>query len=208
MLREERSRLKAEWKLFEQHCAADGSELQESRVSLVAKDHNSSSETGPLSPASVKSACLSSPSPLPKGRVPSSSTFAFLKVSASSRGLSGTGSSGIQRSLSVDAVSSAGRKLRFHDYLIKPVQRICRYPILLQGLRRSKTHSERVDMVLAQALQSMHAVTTRVDEAQRIKEETKKSRLILNRIEAHSVSDDSGSFRKTGHVLTLSTGYI
>lgn len=191
LLGAERVRYKTEWKLFEQYCAAGGS-CSSSAAADATEGTNSRSEPGHTAPGSVDSHSTPPSSPFAKARIPSSSTFAFLKVSTSSRGLSEMerSCSGIQRSLSVDSVTMAGRKLRFHDFLIKPVQRLCRYPILIQSLRQSKTHSERIDAALVQALQSMHAVTTRVDEAQRVSEETRKSKLIMDRIETHSVVSD------------------
>ncbi|GJJ07093.1 hypothetical protein Clacol_001292 [Clathrus columnatus] len=186
LLGTERSRLKAEWRIFEQQCAAEGSSRHRSperTVDLGSTDGNSGCEMVPLTASSAESSGASSL----KWRIPSSSTFAFLKVSTSSRTISDMGRSGIQRSFSVDSISMPGRRLRFHDFLITPVQRICRYPILLEGLRQSKAYSEHIDTALVQAVQSMHAVTTRVNEARRVWEETNKTTMILNRIESHSI---------------------
>jgi RhoGEF domain len=82
--------------------------------------------------------------------------------------------------------STPSSRLRFHDYLIKPVQRICKYPLMLEGLR-SKTHVERADPVVSMAVESMRAVATRVDEARRQKESAARSALIIDRMEPHPV---------------------
>ena len=82
--------------------------------------------------------------------------------------------------------STPSSRLRFHDYLIKPVQRICKYPLMLEGLR-SKSHGEITDAAVASAVESMRAVATRVDEARRQKEAATRSKLIIDRIEPHAV---------------------
>ncbi|KAF8476504.1 hypothetical protein JB92DRAFT_2838140 [Gautieria morchelliformis] len=82
--------------------------------------------------------------------------------------------------------STPSSRLRFHDYLIKPVQRICKYPLMLEGLH-SKTHGELADPAVSMAVESMRAVATRVDEARRQKESAARSALIIYRIELHPI---------------------
>ncbi|KAF5390652.1 hypothetical protein D9757_002644 [Collybiopsis confluens] len=81
-------------------------------------------------------------------------------------------------------------RLMFMDYLIKPVQRICKYPLLLDQLKSSKIHlvdpamraSRRSDVVTESALQAMRHVASSVDEARRLQDVAVRSALIASRI--------------------------
>lgn len=97
-----------------------------------------------------------------------------------------TSSSESSSSTSSTCPSTPNSRLRFHDFLIKPVQRICKYPLMLEGLR-SRTRGDMPDAAVASAVESMRGVATRVDEARRQKEAAARSRLIIDRIEPHAV---------------------
>jgi hypothetical protein len=92
-------------------------------------------------------------------------------------------------------------KLTLRDFLIKPIQRICRYPLMLGQLLAvnededgtASTRSLRdsgnmnfpagqVDLIEVQALEAMKQVATKVDEARRRTDIAIKSRLIVERV--------------------------
>ncbi|KIL00040.1 hypothetical protein PAXRUDRAFT_8466 [Paxillus rubicundulus Ve08.2h10] len=88
-------------------------------------------------------------------------------------------------------------RLMFMDYLIKPVQRICRYPLLLGQLQEttnvsrsasgtshesSSTSSDSSRDTVKAALQTMRTVASSVDEARRRQDLSSKSVQIVSRI--------------------------
>ncbi|KAJ7507978.1 hypothetical protein B0H11DRAFT_1969567 [Mycena galericulata] len=81
-------------------------------------------------------------------------------------------------------------RLAFLDYMIKPIQRICKYPLLLDQLRTGKTlramlhPAERphVDVVVESAAQAMRHVASAVDEARHRQDIAMQSSLIVSRI--------------------------
>ncbi|KIJ57082.1 hypothetical protein M422DRAFT_238656 [Sphaerobolus stellatus SS14] len=82
-------------------------------------------------------------------------------------------------------------RLRFQDYLIKPIQRICKYPLMLEGLKRrgggGGTEDWEGDRVVERAVESMKGVAARVDEARRQKEAEEKTHMILERLDGHNI---------------------
>lgn len=89
----------------------------------------------------------------------------------------------------------SSHRIAFSDYLIKPVQRICKYPLLLDQLLPSKAiralsvqnggpadGSCRVDIIVESAAQAMRHVATSVDEARRKQDIAVQSGLILTRV--------------------------
>ncbi|KAI0776133.1 hypothetical protein BD413DRAFT_602617 [Trametes elegans] len=80
-----------------------------------------------------------------------------------------------------------GPKLKFMDYLIKPVQRICKYPLLLDQLRpkRSGAYSPRqvaADEAVKRAGEVMREVVSRVNHASEKEAHNLRSALIVSRI--------------------------
>ena len=82
------------------------------------------------------------------------------------------------------------KRIAFTDYLIKPIQRICKYPLLLDQLLPSKvlrlqTSPEGrsdVHVVVESAAQAMRHVATSVDEARHRQDIATQSSLIFSRI--------------------------
>lgn len=80
-------------------------------------------------------------------------------------------------------VNSRQPKLIFSDYLIKPTQRICKYPLLLEQLRPRKTFvvSDDVRSAVTNAVKAMQDVAASVDEAYYERELSTRSSLIASR---------------------------
>lgn len=84
------------------------------------------------------------------------------------------------------------KRLIFLDYLIMPVQRICRYPLLLDQLKPGKvvralsppqpTGRSDVNVIVESAAQAMRHVATKVDEARHRHNVALQSSLIVTRI--------------------------
>lgn len=106
-------------------------------------------------------------------------------------------------------------RLLFMDYLIKPVQRICKYPLLLEQLKVGKSFSQHpestaqfsgaVDSNIAVevAAQAMKNVAASVDEARRRRDISTKSSLVATRILNACVTQTSSSLRVlVGHTIS------
>lgn len=75
-------------------------------------------------------------------------------------------------------------RLLLADYLIKPVQRMCLYPLVLNSLLKNTPPQEmHTRMSIQSAIESMRRVADEVDEASRIREKDLMAQLILTRIE-------------------------
>lgn len=87
---------------------------------------------------------------------------------------------------SVQAQSQAMR-LKFLDYLIKPVQRICKYPLLFEQLKSKNGASLKsaTDEAIEKTNAAMRAVLTRVDRANDKQAHRLKSQLIATRLTAN-----------------------
>ncbi|KIK67961.1 hypothetical protein GYMLUDRAFT_238141 [Collybiopsis luxurians FD-317 M1] len=108
-----------------------------------------------------------------------------------------------------DKESWSRSRLTFTDYLIKPVQRICKYPLLLDQLRTSKTLSGlraagRSDVVTENAAQAMRHVTSAVDEARWRQNVAVRSALVASRIVYPPVISSSSQ----SVLQTLTPGFL
>ncbi|KAL1405353.1 hypothetical protein Q8F55_008984 [Vanrija albida] len=86
--------------------------------------------------------------------------------------------------------TTLGSRLRFRDMLITPVQRVCRYPLLLASLLADVNRDQPMSDVVAavEAAQvSMRAVAENADDARRRKEAELKTATVAERIETHPV---------------------
>lgn len=80
-------------------------------------------------------------------------------------------------------------RLTMRDFLITPIQRICRYPLLLHQLEAELGHSAANSLphdlegdIVTKSVNSMKQVAAKVDEARRRTEIATKSRLIVERV--------------------------
>lgn len=107
------------------------------------------------------------------------------------------------------------RRLAFADYLIKPIQRICKYPLLLDQLKGGKGARALstgylgarpdVNVVVESASQAMRHVASAVDEARHRQDVAMQSSLIVSRIfPTNPTSSQSSSSFPTFQSLTPS----
>lgn len=103
----------------------------------------------------------------------------------------GSGSSTIAATA---GTGQAGR-LKFLDYLIKPVQRICKYPLLLDQLRakRKQLGAEPELGAIESACGAMRAVVAQVDRASERQTHQVRSALIISRLVPSSASSPTSS---------------
>lgn len=88
--------------------------------------------------------------------------------------------------------SSNSHRLLLADYLIKPVQRMCLYPLVLSTLLKNTPPQElNTTMSIQLAIESMRRVADEVDEASRIREKDLMAQLILTRIEPNTLLPQS-----------------
>ncbi|THV08383.1 Dbl homology domain-containing protein [Dendrothele bispora CBS 962.96] len=103
---------------------------------------------------------------------------------------------GVARDSVVVDSSRSKSRLAFMDYLIKPVQRICKYPLLLDQLKKKGTSAvpkslvgrTDVNVVVESAAQAMRHVASAVDDARRRQDTKVKSSLIISRMSFQPVS--------------------
>ncbi|KAJ3566314.1 hypothetical protein NP233_g7080 [Leucocoprinus birnbaumii] len=101
------------------------------------------------------------------------------------------------------------QRLAFADYLIKPVQRICKYPLLLQQLMPKKSFEPgEVTIAISDAIQVMRDVASSVDEARRRREVITKSSLIISRFALPPSSPNPSTVSPTSPALTLTPAFL
>lgn len=104
-------------------------------------------------------------------------------------------------------------RLHLTDYLIKPVQRICKYPLLLRQLvhRSPCIESSEGTVAVKDAIQVMRDVASSVDEARRKREAITKSSLIISRFILPSMSpslSQSSPVSSTSPLHTLTSAFL
>ena len=150
----------SEWDTYETFCS---SQLEDT--------HTPSS---PVSARSLSQECLDEPGPVQDRK--RTSSLDSLRKSRRSK----------SKELTVDLKQEKQRRLSLIDYLIKPIQRICKYPLLLDQLATRKgiaTHNRSgVNVVVQSAALAMKHVASLVDEARHQQEVSLQSSLIISRI--------------------------
>ncbi|KAJ7178981.1 hypothetical protein C8R46DRAFT_1345431 [Mycena filopes] len=177
-----------EWEAYEQHCA-----------SLIANMDGDSAES--------RSASLGSCSDGEERLTPRKRTASVTSLDGAVRKRSSRTHS---KDSSLDGRRDKhSRRLAFLDYMIKPIQRICRYPLLLDQLRPGKKLRAMSDpavrphitVVVESAAQAMRHVASAVDEARHRQDVKMQSSLISSRIVlAHPAT-------ATSHMSQLSSSH-
>ncbi|KAG6880356.1 hypothetical protein C0992_007767 [Termitomyces sp. T32_za158] len=165
-----------EWEAFEQRCSSLVKELElcttsEPQSASTSDDHETSR------PAKDRSRAASM-----------SSLEGAVRTLRSRASIHGHG----RESVTPLAESTAGRRekatprLAFLDYMIKPVQRICKYPLILDQLKSGKSvrtsSPSDVDVVVESARLAMKHVASAVDEARHRQDVAMRSALIASRM--------------------------
>lgn len=78
-------------------------------------------------------------------------------------------------------------KLRFQDYLIQPIQRICRYPLLFSQILKHLDDCPEKDLV-RKAYEAMVDTAKTVDKAKTAREVALRTKTVASRMEFHPVS--------------------
>ncbi|KAG9094290.1 hypothetical protein FRC06_010939 [Ceratobasidium sp. 370] len=84
--------------------------------------------------------------------------------------------------------SSSSLALGFSDLLIMPVQRVCKYHLLVSTMRGTPGQDPE-ERAIMNAVNAMHNVAARVDDAQRIRQAEHRARLVLERMDPASGLD-------------------
>ena len=79
------------------------------------------------------------------------------------------------------------RGLTLFSFLIKPIQRICKYPLLLRDLLKHTDNSHQDYNNLVQALQKIEEVVAYVNDRKRLAENLQKILDVQNQIESNEV---------------------
>jgi RhoGEF domain len=107
--------------------------------------------------------------------------------------------------------SKAGKLLEFRDLLIKPIQRVCRYPLLLEQLRSppelASSENSAQQNTFEQALMAIKQVAKDVDDARERQDAIVKNRHILDRFEIHPVRGVSIWYRFTSSLMKYSPSH-
>ncbi|KAG5648921.1 hypothetical protein DXG03_000270 [Asterophora parasitica] len=183
LLRKVSSQHPLEWDAFEQRCSALVSELElnttantETAKSLVTEELN------PLPPTGLP----------PKERSRSASMSSIEGAVRTLRSRASNIPSRDAVNFPIESVKKerSAPRLAFIDYMIKPVQRICKYPLVLDQLRRGKSVRALLpphlradaDVIVESATQAMKHVASAVDEARHRQDVAIQSALIASRI--------------------------
>ncbi|KAG6911240.1 hypothetical protein DXG01_003107 [Tephrocybe rancida] len=169
----------AEWDAFEQRCAALVNELElcttaECESATTSDDHDTPS------PVLVRD----------RSRAVSISSLegAVRTLRSCANNMQGRDAPIAPMEVTPVRKEKSTPRLAFIDYMIKPVQRICKYPLMLDQLRSSKSvralseYSSDVDVVVESAKQAMKHVASAVDEARHRQDVSMRSALIASRI--------------------------
>ncbi|ORZ13152.1 hypothetical protein BCR42DRAFT_453182 [Absidia repens] len=100
-----------------------------------------------------------------------------------------------QENMAMSSPSSSNKRIRFEDFLIKPIQRICRYQLLLKEIVKhanstpsssssTSTSSSSYHSILTQAFNCMHHIATEIDRQNEKKEYQERTSRFIQRLES------------------------
>ncbi|KAJ1033170.1 hypothetical protein NDA13_001168 [Ustilago tritici] len=165
----------ADWDAFERHCAdvLKLTRLAQKGSSRPASGANTPSVWG-NSPASYFTPVMPSSPP----------TIASTSTSTLTAGTnSNPASASTTPYLGPSTMRQNSSRLLFRDFLIKPIQRLCLYPLVLQTLQKHSSATGDSVEELALAISLMREVADQVDEAGKRRESELRADLISSRIE-------------------------
>ncbi|KAI8330364.1 hypothetical protein BC941DRAFT_361632 [Chlamydoabsidia padenii] len=100
-----------------------------------------------------------------------------------------------------NSLEQVTKPLHFEDYLIKPVQRVCRYQLLLKEILchipRATAEYRRLDC----ALEMMHAVVAGIDRRKYHRDTTERTRLFIDRLDTSDRRLDKESLYLLGSLV-------
>ncbi|KAF9464392.1 hypothetical protein BDZ94DRAFT_1321048 [Collybia nuda] len=194
LIRRTHSQYPLEWDAYEQRCSALITELELSNLGNT----ESSEHRQPSTPEEVDTALII---PDFKDRT---RTMSLSSVDGAVRTLRSRASGFLPKDSSLAFPQEIRKdksppRLAFVDYMIKPVQRICKYPLVLDQLKPGKTVQtllplhlrSDVDVIVDSAAQAMRHVASSVDEARHRQDVAIQSALIISRITLNTPTNSS-----------------
>ncbi|KAJ6628785.1 hypothetical protein B0H10DRAFT_2209236 [Mycena sp. CBHHK59/15] len=168
-----------EWEAYEQHCAS---------LIFNMEDAPGSRPESIRSPDSSTDHEMTSSAQQPQSSKSRKRTTSLTSIDGAVRTLRSRPNS--KERLLEGRKEKHAHRLAFLDYMIKPIQRICKYPLLLDQLRPGKTLRAmsnstvrpHVNVVVESAAQAMRHVASAVDEARHRQDVAMQSSLIISRI--------------------------
>ncbi|KAL0573971.1 hypothetical protein V5O48_007986 [Marasmius crinis-equi] len=183
ILRREQQLHPTEWDLFEQRCGASALERRPSRPQSVSNEIPDVDSASTITPKRKRRTSISA-------------------VDQTVRTIKGTLGGQMPKEAPPTEPTNRSR-LFFMDYMIKPVQRICKYPLLLDQLKTGKSpvavstspisSVTNVNVVVESAALAMRHVAGEVDEARRRHDVAARSLLIVSRISVAPISTSMSS---------------
>lgn len=165
-----------EWESFERQCAS----------TIASRRYLTSVPPPPLSLVSVLPTPRTPSPTVPSPTVPSPSASSST-LSSPPTPLPSPPPTALPSTIHPSPTPPPPSKLRFQDYAIKPVQRICRYPLVLgQVLKNLGDCPERGEV--KKAWEGLRKVAEGVDEAKRVREGELRTTIVASRMEFQSVS--------------------